>query len=128
MNRCIITGNLTFNPELKKVQNDVSVCTFTVAVNRRRREGQPQEADFFRVTAWRQLADNCAKYLAKGKKVGVVGTISDRAYIGKDGQPHSQLELTADDVEFLSPRDEPAAPQAPNSGFVDVSGEEPLPF
>ena len=135
MNKLTIIGNLTHSPELKTVNGGISVCTFTVAVNRRRREGQEPETDFFRVTAWRQLGENCAKYLDKGRKVAVVGTISTRAYQGKDGSPRASLELTADDVEFLSPKSEqtneanavtcqPAAP----SGYVEVTGEDELPF
>lgn len=136
MNKTFIIGNLTHSPELKTVSGGISVCTFTVAVNRRRREGQEQEADFFRVTAWRQLGENCAKYLDKGRKVAVTGAISTRAYQGKDGSPRASLELTADDVEFLSPKGEqqpneanavtsqPAAP----SGYVEVTGEDELPF
>lgn len=84
----------------------ISVCTFTVAVNRRNaREGQP-EADFFRVTAWRQLGENCAKYLAKGRKVCVVGSVSVSTYTGNDGSTKANLEVTAEDVEFLSPKDQ----------------------
>lgn len=135
MNKTFIIGNLTHSPELKTVSGGISVCTFTVAVNRRRREGQEPDADFFRVTAWRQLGENCAKYLDKGRKVAVVGTIGARAYQGKDGSPRASLELTADDVEFLSPKGEqtneanavtsqPAAP----SGYVEVTGEDELPF
>lgn len=142
MNRATIIGNLTFSPELKTVQNGVSVCTFNVAVNRRRKEGQEPEADFFRVTAWRQLGENCAKYLSKGRKVAVTGPVSGRAYMGKDGTPKFSLEITADDVEFLSPKNEQpdaaaveqtanaitsSAPAAP-AGFVDVTDDQDLPF
>ena len=93
------------------------MCSFSVAVNKRRQqqEGQPQ-TDYFRVTAWRQLAEICAKYLDKGKKVCVIGSISLSTYIGNDGQNHASMEVSADDVEFLSPKDEQgeAAPaQAP---------------
>ena len=79
MNKLTIIGNLTRDPELRTTASGVNVCSFTVAVNRRNRRddqnGQP-EADFFRVTAWRQLADICSKYLAKGRKVCVVGAVS----------------------------------------------------
>lgn len=144
MNKAHVIGNLTSDPELRTTPNGINVCTFTVAVNRRRKaEGQP-DADFFRVSAWRQLGENCAKYLAKGRKVAVVGEVSARAYQGKDGQPKASLELTADDVEFLTPRTEqggganyPAAafdkpsdqPDPRGSGWTeleDVSGD--LPF
>ena len=141
MNSISIVGNLTADPQHRTTQTGVSVCSFTVAVNRRgAREGQPQ-ADFFRVTAWRGLADNCAKWLVKGKKVGVTGSISASAYMGRDNQPHASLDLTADDIEFLSPanaveQEQPnpqphSTPPAPKvdrqTGFVEV-GEEDLPF
>ena len=73
MNKLTIIGNLTRDPELRSLSSGIPVCTFTVAVNRRNRSqnaenGQP-EADFFRVSAWRQLGENCARYLSKGRKV-----------------------------------------------------------
>ncbi len=146
MNKVFLIGNLTRDPETRTTQSGVSLCTFTIAVNRRRSSnaeaGQP-EADFFRITAWRQLGDICAKYLAKGRKVSVVGTVSASAYTGSDGQARASLEVTADDVEFLTPRSEageapaynsaPAAAPAPRApvpqggGFVQVDEEE-LPF
>ena len=141
MNKVFIVGNLTRDPELRSTRDGISVCSFTVAVNRRQRNaeaGQP-EADFFRVTAWRQLGEICAKYLAKGRKVSVTGTVSACAYTAQDGSARASLEVTADDVEFLTPRGEvgdmPAAPraQAPapaapqSNGFVQVDDDE-LPF
>lgn len=127
MNQCTIIGNLTHEPEMKKTQNDVPVCTFTVAVNRRKRgENEQGEADFFRVTAWRKLGENCAQYLHKGKKVSVSGTISARAYTGKDGQAHASLELTAQDVEFLSPPDGAKHDTAPDT--MQAMQEEEIPF
>jgi single stranded DNA-binding protein (ssb) len=114
MNKLTIIGNLTRDPELRTTTSGVNVCSFTVAVNRRNRRddqnGQP-EADFFRVTAWRQLADICSKYLAKGRKVCVVGAVSVHTYTGNDGTTRASLEVTADDVEFLSARNE-TKPQA----------------
>jgi len=141
MNKVFITGNLTRDPELRSTRDGISVCSFTVAVNRRQRNaeaGQP-EADFFRVTAWRQLGENCAKYLAKGRKVAVTGAVSVSTYTGNDGNFRASLDVTADDVEFLSPRGEagdmPAAPRAmapapaapQQNGFVQVDDDE-LPF
>ena len=140
MNKVFIVGNLTRDPELRTVRDGISVCSFTVAVNRRIRNaeaGQP-EADFFRVTAWRGLGENCSRYLAKGRKVAVTGSVSVSTYPGNDGTTRATLEVTADDVEFLSPRGEggevpatprpQAAPVAPQSnGFVQVDDDE-LPF
>ena len=105
MNKLTIIGNLTRDPELRTTSTGVNVCSFTVAVNRRQRsqgaEGQP-EADFFRVSAWRQLGEICQKYLAKGRKVAVVGPVTVRSYTANDGSTRFSLEVTADDVEFLS--------------------------
>ncbi len=142
MNKLTIIGNLTRDPELRTVGSGISVCDFTVAVNRRRssqNSGQP-ETDFFRVTAWRQLGETCAKYLAKGRKVCVIGAVSARTYQANDGSTRVSLEVTADDIEFLTSRAEseamgngysaPAAapaPMAQNSGFTAVETDE-LPF
>lgn len=139
MNKIFLIGNLTRDPELRTTQSGVSVCSFTVAVNRRRgnaEAGQP-EADFFRVSAWRQLGENCNRFLAKGRKVGVVGTLTTQTYTGNDGQPRFSLEVQADEIEFLTPRNEQgeattsmptSAPmQQGSSGFVQVD-EDDLPF
>lgn len=143
MNKLFIVGNLTRDPELRTTAQGISVCSFTVAVNRRRSSnaaaGQP-EADFFRISAWRALGENCQKYLAKGRKVAVVGAVSVQTYQGNDGTTRASLEVTADDVEFLSPKGEGGEPvpqtSAPSasvgsvpqgSGFVQVDEEE-LPF
>lgn len=143
MNKLMIIGNLTRDPELRSTPNGIAVCSFTVAVNRRRSSsaeaGSQPEADFFRVSAWRQLGENCARYLAKGRKVAVVGSVTVNTYTGQDGTTRASLEVNADDVEFLSPRGEggeggqpgyqPGSAPAPsqNSGFVKVDDEE-LPF
>ena len=106
MNKLTIIGNLTADPELRTIPSGISVCTFTVAVNRRYSSNKDErQTDFFRVAAWRQLGENCSRYLAKGKKVCVIGEVSARAYEGKDGSMRASLEVTADEVEFLSPRE-----------------------
>lgn len=98
----MIIGNLTKNPELRTTQTGKSVCSFTIAVNRRKKiDGQP-DVDFFRVTAWEQMGENCAKYLTKGKKVSVVGSVSARAFTNSKGEPGASLEVMAKEVEFLS--------------------------
>ena len=108
MNKLTIIGNLARDPELRTVRDGISVCDFTVAVNRRgsrqnTANGQ-SDADFFRVTAWRQLGELCAKYLAKGRKVCVVGPVSARTYTANDGTTRVSLEVTADEVEFQPQR------------------------
>jgi single-strand DNA-binding protein len=133
MNKIFIIGNLVRDPELRTTQSGIPVCTFTVAVNRRKQsEAGQQEADFFRVTTWRQLAENCSRYLAKGRKVGVTGTLTMQAYTGNDGMQRNSLEVQADEVEFLTPRSEqggytPQQTVDAQAGFVPVD-DEPLPF
>ena len=102
MNKLTIIGNLTRDPEMRTTPSGKEVCTFSVAVNRRKKiPGQP-DADFFRVSAWEERGKVCLKYLEKGKKVCVVGPVSVSTYTGNDGVTRSTLEVTADDVEFLS--------------------------
>ena len=140
MNKLFIVGNLTRDPELRSTQSGIAVCTFNVAVNRRNRSAEATypEADYFRVTAWRGLGENCAKFLQKGRKVCVVGTVSASTYNAKDGTVKATLEVTADDVEFLTPRNEanesPVAaptnslPPSDVNGFVQVDIDDELPF
>jgi len=134
MNKLTIVGNLTRDPETRTVGSDHTVCSFTVAVNRRKREGHDQEADFFRVSAWDKLGDNCQRYLAKGRKVAVVGPVSVSSYEAKEGGTRFSLDVRADDVEFLSPKEqsdaaEPTKKPVPD-GFQEVSDDDfgSLPF
>ena len=102
MNKLTIIGNLTKKPELRTTQDGVSVCSFTVAVNRKKTEKNPNPpADFFNVTAWRGLGEICSKFLDKGRKVCVVGSVSVRTW-ENEGKHGASLEVTAEDVEFLS--------------------------
>lgn len=129
MNRLTIIGNLTRDPETRTTQSGKTVCTFTVAVNRRG-SGQ-QEADFFRVSAWNALGENCGKYLAKGKKVAVVGSVSVETFeSNKDGKTYAILQVMASEVEFLSTAG--TAQEAPantdeQTGFSKVESDD-LPF
>ena len=117
MNRLFITGNATKDAELRTTPQGKNVCTFTVAVNRRKKvEGQP-EADFFRVSAWDALGEICAKYIQKGKKVAVVGAVSVHAYSTQDGKPGATLDVVASEVEFLSGRSD--SENGTNSGDAD---------
>ena len=131
MQKIIITGNLTADPVLRATPSGTSVCNFTLAVSRRfpGADGQKQ-TDFFNVVAWRGLADTCKKYLARGKKAAVIGELQARTYTAKDGTTRMSLDVGADEVEFLSPKDEekprqmtPADPEK----FDDISSDD-LPF
>ena len=103
MNKLTIIGNLTKDPELRTTQAGKNVCSFDVAVKRRSGNGQ-DETDFFRVSAWNGLAETCARYLAKGRKVCVVGPVSVHTYESSNGKHGASMEVRADDVEFLSPK------------------------
>ena len=104
MNRITLIGNLTSDPETRTTPSVVTVCSFTIAVNRRfaNSDGERQ-TDFFRINAWRQLGEICAKHLAKGRKVAVVGELQARLYDAKNGEKRMSLDVAADEVEFLSP-------------------------
>lgn len=124
MNKLTIIGNLTRDPEIRTTSAGKNVCTFTVAVNRRKKlEGQP-EADYFRVSAWEQMGENCQRFLNKGKKVCVIGRVSVRTYKANDGETRASLEVFADDVEFISPKGE----SEPH--YMDVTNDvdDELPF
>lgn len=105
MNKLTIIGNLTKNPELRTTSAGKEVCTFTVAVNRRKTgNNQQPEADYFRVSAWDGLAKSCGQFLAKGRKVAVIGSVSVHTFQTQTGETKAQLEVNASDVEFLSPK------------------------
>ena len=126
MNKLVLTGNLTRSPELRSTPNGIPVCTFTIAVNGRKSD---DPTAYFRITVWRQLAEICNRYLTKGKKVFVSGPVSVSTYTAKDGSTKASLEVTAEDVEFLSPAGTGAenAQVDERAGFVKVE-DEILPF
>lgn len=129
MNKLTIIGNLTRDPELRTTATGLSVCTFTVAVNKRKAQGKEEEPDFFRVTAWRERGELCAKFLQKGKKVCVIGPVGVSTFTSNDGTTKASLEVTADEVEFLSPRVSDMPPEVPETqGFTPVDVGDELPF
>ena len=105
MNKLMIIGNVSNVPEQRTTPAGNTVCSFNVAVNRRKKvEGQP-DADFFRVSAWGELGENCMKYLVKGKKVCVVGSVGVHAFTNQRGEAAANMEVLAHEVEFVSPRE-----------------------
>lgn len=121
MNKLILIGNLTKDPETRTIQSGKTVCTFDLAVNDRQ-----GNATYFRVSAWEKLGENCQRYLSKGKKAFVSGPVSARAYTTQSGETRASIEITANEVEFLSPANQLPAPAAP-SAPTPVQVEE-LPF
>jgi single-strand DNA-binding protein len=103
MNKVVLIGNLTRDPELTTTANGVNFCRFTIAVSRNfsTSDGE-READFLPIIAWRAQADNCYKYLKKGSKVAVVGSVQTRNYEASDGTRRYVTEIVAENVEFIS--------------------------
>ena len=128
MNKVFLIGNLTKDPEMRSTQSGVAVCNFAIAVNRRFKNANgEQETDFLNVIAWRQLAELCGKYLVKGRKVAVTGSIQTRTYEAKDGSKRTAWDIVADEVEFLTPQghhsgtDGFGAPTGePQSGYTEA--------
>lgn len=105
MNKVILIGNLTRDPEVGETPGGVVVCKFTIAVSRDYANADgTKETDFFNIVTWRSKAENCGKYLKKGNKVGVVGSLQNRFYEDKDGVKRTVTDIIASDVEFLTPK------------------------
>ena len=114
MNRATLIGNLTKDPDMRQTQSGVSVCTFTLAVQRRYADQNGEkQADFFNVVCWRGLAENCGKYLTKGSKAGVYGSIQNRSYEDKQGNKRKSVEVIADEVHFAEPKRDSYSNPAP---------------
>lgn len=135
MNKIILIGNLTRDPELRSTSSGVTVCSFTIAVNRRF-GGQDGErvTDYFRINAWRQIGESCGKYLAKGRKVAVTGELHPRSYVDKNGDMRFALDVNASEVEFLTPRGTGGQAERPADGgetdeygFTDLTTDD-IPF
>lgn len=105
MNKVILIGNLTRDPELTETPSGVAVCRFAIAVSRDYANADgTRETDFFNITVWRGRAENCGKYLKKGNKVAVIGSLQNRSYEDKDGIKRNVTDVVANEVEFLTPK------------------------
>ncbi len=140
-NVVILTGRLTADPELKTTTSGIPVTSFSIAVSRRYRSGEEQQADFINVVAWRQTAEFVSKYFQKGSMIGIEGSIQTRRYTDRDGKNRTAFEVVASNVQFVeSKRDGAgnvgnAAPSAPASfsntdasDFAEITGDDDLPF
>ena len=131
MNKVIMIGNLANDPEAFTTQSGISRSTFRLAVQRKyTNQAGVREADFFTIVAWRQTADFCNRYLSKGRKVAVTGTLQTRSYQAQDGSKRYVTEIIADNVETLDkredkPKDEQPAQEQPDpSQFTDVDDDK----
>lgn len=131
MNKVFLIGNLTRDPELTQTPSGVSVCRFSIAVNRDYRQGDGERiTDFFNCTAWRGLGENVAKYQRKGSKVAVVGSIQTRSYEDNQGIKRNVVDIICDNVEFLSARnsndDSGYVPDVPSSAPASSAKRKPV--
>lgn len=106
LNRVVLIGRLAKDPELKYTPNGVAVTSFTLAVDRNFKSAQGErETDFINIVVWRQLAETCQAFLAKGKLAAVDGRLQIRSFEGQDGQKRTVAEVVAENVRFLSPKE-----------------------
>lgn len=129
MNKVFLIGNLTADPEIRTVAaSNATVTTFTLAVNTRTKDAQGNEiTNFYRITAWRQLGETCAKFLHKGNRCAVTGNLVVTTYTNKNGQPSFSLDVTADGTEFLTPKNENAAAPAQTAPAQGYRAPAPAP-
>ncbi|MBO5712779.1 MAG: single-stranded DNA-binding protein [Clostridia bacterium] len=132
MNKVYLIGNLTRDPELSETSTGVAFCRFAVAVNRpfANAEGN-REVDFFNVIVWRGLAENCGRFLKKGSKVAVVGSLQNRSYEDKEGVKRTATDIVASEVEFLNTNregEEPVKPIKSEKPALTEIEDDGLPF
>ena len=127
MNKVVLIGNLAKDPELTTTNNGVSLCKFTIAVPRRfaGQDGE-READFLPIIVWRGQADNCYKYLKKGSKACVVGSLQTRSYDAQDGTKRYVTEVVAEEVEFLSTKNSTESGMGSTNVDSDATELQPI--
>ena len=126
MNSVILIGRLARDPEMSYTQQQAACTKFTLAVDRPKRQGEDQGADFIRVTVWGKQAENCDRYLSKGRQVAVMGRIQTGSYKNREGVTVYTTDVVADRVEFLGGGQEPKTETAPKGRIqdMDLSYEE----
>lgn len=143
-NIAILSGRLTADPELKATPNGVSVCSFTIAVERRFKQGEERQADFINIVAWRQTAEFISKYFSKGSMIGIEGAIQTRRYQDKDGNNRTAFEVVANNAQFMESKRSQGAEEGNSipthendplvqfqgklDSFEEISGDDDMPF
>ena len=126
MNKVILGGRLTADVELKATQQGVSVCQFSIAVNRRTSKDQEQQTDFINCVAWRNTAEFISRYFSKGSSICIVGQIQTRNWIDGNGQRKYATEVIADEAYFVDGKNDNQASATPN--FVELDPDDDIPF
>ncbi|MGX8709405.1 MAG: single-stranded DNA-binding protein [bacterium] len=129
LNVAVLMGRLVADPELRHTPNDVSVTSFTIAVDRSYvKAGADRQADFIDIVAWRSTADFVCRYFHKGQLVAVQGSIQTRTYTDKDGNKRKAFEVVADNVHFAESKRDSAGAQGSNyHSKTDITAEQPVP-
>ncbi len=121
LNKVILGGRLTADPELKQTPNGIPVVSFSIAVNRRFQTGGQSQADFFNVTAWRATAEFVSRYFRKGSSICVIGTIQNRTWTDTQNVKHYATDIVADEVQFVDSRGEGPAGASAQGGYTPDS-------
>ena len=129
INISVLTGRCVNQPELKTTPSGVPVCSFTIAVDRKYKQGEDRQADFINIVAWRQTAEFVSKYFNKGSMIGIEGAIQTRKYQDKDGNKRTAFEVVANNAQFVEGKkaDDAVMPQR-TDGFEEVPGDGDWPF
>jgi len=137
INRVVLVGNLTRDPELRHTPSGTAVCSLRLAVNTRRKDESGQWADkpnYFDITVWGQQGENCAQYLAKGRPVAIDGRLEWREWEAQDGAKRQSVEVVAESVQFLGGRQDgesayvPAGAAASGADFPSSPADDDIPF
>lgn len=133
LNKVIMGGRLTAEPELKTTQSGLSVVSFSIAVNRKAKQGEEQKADFFNVTAWRQTAEHISRYFHKGSSICIVGSLQNSSWTNQKGEKQFRTDIIADEVMFVDSKSErttlvPTNTNASMPNFEEIPNDADLPF
>lgn len=127
MNKAILVGRLTRDPELKATTSGISVCNFTVAVDRRFvRAGEERQADFINCVAWRQTAEFICKYFTKGRMIGIVGSIQTRSWEDREGKRQYTTEVVVDEAYFTDSKAPASSGAAAATARTEQWGDTPI--
>ena len=129
-NKTILGGRLTSNVELKQTGTGISVCSFTIAVNRKTGKDKEQQTDFISCKAWRNTAEFICKYFSKGSPICVVGSIQTRTWTDNEGNKRAATDVVVDEAMFVDGKGEVGLGQAssPAPNFEEIKDDADLPF
>ena len=135
LNKAILMGRITRDLETKYSQNNMAVCRFSIAIDRRYvRQGEERQTDFINIVSFGKTAEFVSKYFEKGRMINVIGTIQTGSYVNKEGQKVYTTDIVADEVNFCGDKKSEGAPQfagavaSTSSGFTPIDTDDDLPF